>query len=151
MNDRGPLVFDSGIYISAIRGGLSSSAFRVLQETLPRTYLSSVVTAELRAGCTTETARRAVHQFTLRTEKVRRVVTPSHGAWERAGDLLARIRSTEPTLRSRLKTLWNDSLICLSARSIGATVVTYDTTDFALIRRYLSFELQSGAGFSLRS
>ena len=142
MIDRSPVIFDTSIYVAAIRGGLLSSAFRLLQESLPRTYLSSVVSAELHAGCTTEAARRAVHEFTLRAQRVRRVVTPSHTTWERAGDILARIRRTEPALRTKLTTLWNDVLVALSSRDIGARVVSYDTRDFSLIRRYILFELQ---------
>ena len=37
------LVFDTSVYISAIRGGLFSPVFRILQETLPRAFLASVV------------------------------------------------------------------------------------------------------------
>lgn len=142
MTDSRPLVFDTGVYIAAIRVGVLSPAFRLLQENSPRTYLASVVSAELLAGCTNDAARRAVREFTDRAHKVRRVVTPEAAAWERAGKILARIRRAEPHLRSKLRTLWNDVLVALSAREIGARVVTYDTGDFALIRRYLGFELE---------
>lgn len=141
MIERRPLVFDTSVYISAIRGGLLSPAFRVLQESLPRTFLASVVSAELRAGCTNEAARRAVSELTRRANQVRRVVTPQAASWDRAGEVLARIRLKEPHLRSKLRTLWNDVLVTLCAREIGARLVTYDAADFVLIRRYLGFEL----------
>jgi predicted nucleic acid-binding protein len=101
-----------------------------------------VVAAELRAGSTTESARRAVHEFTWWADRVGRVVTPGASDWERAGDVLGRIRRTEPRLRSRVSTLWNDILIALSARQIGATLVTLNVEDFHLLRRYVRFELK---------
>ena len=137
------LVFDTSVYITAIRGGLDSPAFLTLQERLPRTHLASVVSAELRAGATSEGARRAVHEFTHWAHRVGRIVTPNASDWERAGDILGRIRVKEPKLRSRLPSLWNDLLIALSARQIGATVVTSNALDFELLRRYVRFDLET--------
>jgi len=136
-------VFDTRVYIDAIRGGLGSPEFRALQERLPRTYLASVVSAELRAGATTEAARQAIDQFTRWAHRVGRVVTPSASAWERAGDVLGKIRVNRPDLRSRVHTLWNDVLIALSARQIGGRVVTSNMRDFELFSRYLRFDLDS--------
>ena len=136
------LVFDTSVYLAAIHGGLASAAFQTLQQRLPRTYLASVVSAELRAGATTEAARRAVHDFTRWAQMVRRVVTPGANAWERAGDILGEMHRKEPHLRSKVPTLWNDLLIALCARQIGATVVTHNVRDFELLRRYLRFDLQ---------
>jgi predicted nucleic acid-binding protein len=136
------LLFDTSVYISAIRGGLFSPAFRLLQENLPRTHLASVVSAELLAGATTLAARRAVLAFIRQAHAVRRVVTPDAGAWERAGEILAEIRRDAPQLRSKVPTLWNDLLIALSARQVGAAVFTRNSRDFTLIRQHLRFDLQ---------
>jgi len=135
------LVFDTNVYIAAIQAGVFSSAYRTLEEKLARTYLASVVAGELLAGATTQTARRAAHQFILRAQKVGRVATPRASDWERAGDHLAEIRRKEPHLRSKIPTLWNDLLIALCARQVGATVVTQDAQDFELLRRYVRFDL----------
>ena len=135
------LLFDTSVYIAAIRGGLFSPAFRVLNESLPRTHLASVVAAELLAGATTPAARRAVLTFIRRAHAVRRVVTPDASTWERAGELLGHIRQGAPHLRSKTPTLWNDLLIALSARQIGATVVTQNAQDFTLLRQHLAFDL----------
>jgi len=75
-------------------------------------------------------------------DRVGRVVTPTAGTWERAGDLLGRLRRREPHSRSRVPLLWNDALIALSARQIGATLVTSNLRDFELLRRHLRFELE---------
>ncbi|MBI2526789.1 MAG: hypothetical protein HYY95_09625 [Candidatus Rokubacteria bacterium] len=44
--------------------------------------------------------------------------------------------------RDRLSTIWNHALIALSARQIGATAVTQDVGDFALLRRYARFDFE---------
>ncbi|MBM3219152.1 MAG: type II toxin-antitoxin system VapC family toxin [Candidatus Rokubacteria bacterium] len=135
------LVFDTTIYIAAIRGGLESAAARALTAGRARTYLSSVVSAELRAGATAEIARRAVHELTIWSHRVGRVVTPTAASWERAGDVLGRMRRREPALRSKTASLWNDVLIALCARQVGASVVTENLDDFELLRRYVRFDL----------
>ncbi len=60
-----------------------------------------------------------------------------------SGDVIGRLRRAEPHLRSKIPTLWNDLLIALSARQIGATLVTGNMRDFDLLRRYLRFELEA--------
>ena len=135
------VLFDTSVYIAAIHGGIQSPVYLLLNRELPKTYLASVVSAELRAGATSVTARRAVERFTSRTQKVGRVVTPGAGTWDRAGDLLGKIRQKEPGLRSKIPRFWNDLLIALSARELGAALVTSNARDFKLLRRYVSFEL----------
>jgi predicted nucleic acid-binding protein len=44
------VVFDTNIYIHAIRGGPAARKYALLINTLPFTYLSSVVSAELYLG-----------------------------------------------------------------------------------------------------
>jgi predicted nucleic acid-binding protein len=141
MERRRPLVFDTSVYVAAIRDGSASAASLHLQANLPWTYLASVVAAELRAGTITPAARRAVDRFGRRARAVGRVVTPTASSWDRAGDTLARIRAQEPHLRSKVTRLWNDVLIALCARQIGARVITCNARDFRLIRRYVIFDL----------
>jgi len=69
-------------------------------------------------------------------------MTHAASAWERAGGLLGEIRRKEPKLRGKIPTLWNDLLIVLSARQVGAMVVTHDAQNFKLLRRYVRFDLQ---------
>ncbi len=139
------VVFDTSVYISAIHGGMSSPASRRLREALPRSYLASVVSAELRAGATTEKARRTVHDITQWAHRVGRVVTPGASTWDRAGDTLGKIYRKEPHLRSKLPALWNDLLIALSARLVGAVVETHNIEEFELLRRYVRFDLRAFA------
>ncbi len=140
------VMFDTNIYVSALREGLSSTPFGRLQAAAPRTFLASVVSAELRAGALDEGGRRAVMELARRFEQLGRVVVPTARSWNDAGDILAKIARREPGLRGKIRGLWNDTLIAMSARQIGATLMTENITDFELLRRYVRFEFESAPG-----
>jgi predicted nucleic acid-binding protein len=141
-----PVVFDTTIYIEAIRGGAECGPARLLRSRLPQTYLASVVAAELRAGAVTAAARRSVTSLVAASQRVGRLVTPTFVSWSRAGEVLAAIRNREPEHASKLPRLWPDLLIAVSARQIGAVAVTENREDFALLRRHLVFSLEIVAG-----
>jgi len=109
---------------------------------VPRTYLAAVVSAELHAGALDDVGREAVRGLAEPFLRLGRVVTPDARGWDRGGDVLAEAWRRQPQLRDRLSALWNDALIALSARQIGATVVTQNVRDFALLRRYARFEFE---------
>ena len=52
------------------------------------------------------------------------------------------IRRREPSLRAKVASLRNDALIALSARQIGASVVTGNVKDFELLHRFVPFDLE---------
>lgn len=68
-------------------------------------------------------------------------MTPDASSWERAGEILGETRGKEPQLRSKIPSLWNDLVIVLCARQVGAMVVTHNARDFGLLRRYVRFNL----------
>jgi predicted nucleic acid-binding protein len=136
------VIYDTNIYIGAIRGGVHSSEFDLLRRSLPYTYLCSVVSAELFAGAIDSLAARLTAPFVLMSERVGRVVTPSHRSWNEAGRILGKIGKSEPQFRSKLPALFNDALIALSASQIGAAVCTRDKEDFELLRHYWRFRLE---------
>ena len=143
---------------------------QLLFKNLPRTYLSSVVSGELHAGCVDDIGLQRVRQFTRRVEKTGRIVTPTHISWNRAGTILTKIVRNEPRYRSKAAGLFLDILIALSAVQIGAIVYyrgsrrplhrpsrmepppltrlcslgiyTANRGDFRLIQQYHSFSLQ---------
>ena len=86
--------------------------------------------------------RELVDQF----DRLGRVVTPDARSWNLAGDVLGDIRRREPGLRAKIASLWNDALIALSARQIGASVVTDNVRDFELLRRSVRFDLEPFGG-----
>ena len=139
---RRKIIYDTNIYIGAIRGRATSPEFDLLRRSLPFTYLCSVVSAELYAGAIDSLALRLTTPFVLLSERVGRVVTPSHRSWNEAGRMLGRIRKEEPQFRSKLPALFNDALIALSASQIGGAVCTKNKEDFELLQRYRKFELE---------
>lgn len=136
------MVFDTNVYIAALREGLGGAAFDRLQEAGPRTFLASVVSAELRVGVRDEGGLAMVIALDKRFERLGRIVVPTAGSWNDVGDVLAKIAHREPSLRTKVRGLWNDALIAMSARQIGATVVTENVRDFGLLRRYMRFEME---------
>ncbi len=136
-----PVVYDTSVYVAAIRGGSEGDVARLMRASLPRTHLAAPVAAELQAGVLDADGRRAVAALVRAARRVGRLVSPTFDSWLRAGDTLSSIRRREPHLASKLPLLWNDLLIALSASQIGGTVVTANRDDFELARRYVSFDL----------
>ncbi len=135
------VVFDSNIYIHAIRSGPAGREYKLLVNSLPFTYLSSVVSAELYLGALDSLGVRLVQGFVERSERVGRIVTPTHASWNEAGGILGKITREEPALKSKFPILFNDILIAFCALQIGANVYTKDEEDFRLIRRFKRFGL----------
>jgi predicted nucleic acid-binding protein len=144
----GKLVVDTNVYIMAIRQGHQGPAAARLSEWFPRTYLAAVVSAELRAGVRSDHGLEQVHTFSAGFARVGRVVAPTARSWDVAGDVLALIARARPDLSESVRDLWNDALIAMSARQIGATVITDNIADFALLLEYVDFGLEPFAARS---
>ena len=136
------VLFDTNVYVAALREGVRGAAFARIRESAPRTFLASVVSAELRAGAVDQTGRSVVLELTDRFDRLGRIVTPEARSWSLAGDVLGDIRRREPGMRDKIARLWNDALIALSARQISASVVTGNVGDFELLRRFVRFDLE---------
>ena len=138
------IVFDTSVYIAVLRDMAFATDFRArYARDVPRTYFSSVVMQELVAGARSFSHRRQAALLYGPFERVGRVVTPTHRVWKDAGSVLARASDSLPGFRSKLAGgFMNDVLIALSARAIGAAVVTRNAEDFQMIRDLRSFELE---------
>jgi predicted nucleic acid-binding protein len=138
------LVFDTSVYIAILRDGRFAGAFREsYRRDVPRTHMCSVVVQELLAGARTARHRRLAAAIYEPFERARRIVVPTHRVWKDTGRVLATLWNHLPAFRSRLaRGLVNDALIALSARSIGAAVVTRNEDDFRLIREVHPFHLE---------
>jgi len=95
------MVFDTNIYVAALREGLGGPSFDRLEEAAPRTFLASVVSAALRAGAVDDVGRRTIIELVKRFERLGRVVVPTAGSWNDAGDVLAKIARRQPGFRTK--------------------------------------------------
>lgn len=102
-------------------------------------HMSSVVAMELRAGCLSRSDVRSLESFLRPFERTGRTVHPNHAMWVRAGSILADLGSRHAIERTKRRTIANDTLIALSALSIGAAVVTLNARDFSLLAGALPF------------
>jgi predicted nucleic acid-binding protein len=131
------VVLDTNLYIDWVNRGLRED--RMVGAGLVR-YLSAVVIMELRAGARTQAGRSAVDRLVRAYAAGDRLVTPSRAVFERAGSALRRLKLAGREVRSAA--FVNDVLIALSARAIGATVVTANVGDFEAIRQIDPFALE---------
>ena len=133
-------LLDSNIYIRAFREaafGRELQAFHRAE--LPRLVVSAVVASELLIGAQRADRERALRRTLIEPFQVRRrFVTPSWSTWEIATAVDRRLRSRVGT-RSRLaqRSFFHDILIAATARELGATIITMNLDDFALIARHV--------------
>lgn len=126
----GKIVLDTNVFIGYLRAGLYADwVFGRVNRTIRS--LSAVVLMELRFGADTPRRKRAVdsiqHAF-----PPGRVVAPVPHVFEHAGRVFRTLHGDGSGLQDRLGPL-NDLLIALTARQIGATVVTNNLDEFRRI------------------
>jgi predicted nucleic acid-binding protein len=130
-------LLDTNVYIDWLNQGLREEI--VIGAGRVR-ILSAVVLMELRAGATTRSAVSAVDTLSRAYMKAQRLVAPSPTLYADAGRLLLQLRKGSREVRRA--SLVSDALIALTARSLGATVITRDGSDFAAIRKHCDFSLE---------
>jgi predicted nucleic acid-binding protein len=131
------IVLDTNVYIDWLNRGQHETV--MLGPGLVR-YLSTVVVMELRAGVGHRASRDAVDALTRGYRSAGRLVAPSSEVFERAGAVLRKLKLAGHNVRDA--SLCNDVLIALTARSIGATVVTANAVDFAAIQQAEPFAFE---------
>jgi predicted nucleic acid-binding protein len=130
------VILDTNLYIGWMNQGLHEDL--MLGPGLVR-YLSAVVLMELRVGATMLPARRALDQLARPYRAGARLITPGAEIFDQAGRTLQRLREAGREVRQA--SLVNDVLIALSARSIGATLLTADA-DYDAIGAIVDFKLE---------
>ena len=129
-------VIDTSVYIENFRSG------RFTQRIADSPFLfrgDSVVIHELLRGAKQTEER----EFALDLAANLRLYTPTEQMWLDSGDIVARIAAAKDYEKRKIQELSSDVLIALTARSVGATVITLNTEDFEDIRRYRRFRLIS--------
>jgi len=140
------VVIDTSIYVDACRSADARARFRTsFLPLVPVTYLAAVVAYELRINALDSGTRGLVDAMIHPLQRTGRVVVPMCADWVEASDVITTIERKDRSWRSKLPALLNDILIALSARRIGATVVTHNARDFRLIQRYRPFSLRAVA------
>ncbi len=127
-------VLDTSVYIEIFRSG------RFTLELLRSPWIvrcSAVVLHELRRGATTALERRFVDELARKI----RIITPSERHWLESAEILSIIRRKKGYSPNKLRALAFDALIALSARDLGATLITCDRADFAELRLYRPFKV----------
>jgi predicted nucleic acid-binding protein len=104
-------------------------------------HLSAIVLMELLAGAFSARDRRLVRGITLPCARANRIVIPTVSIYEETGDVLRRLQRVHGYSMPSAYGLVNDVLIALSARSIGASVITQNKRDFVAIRSVRPFKL----------
>lgn len=139
-----PLLFDTSIYITALRGEEGAAiSWRRLEGDAP-IWLSSVVLEELYAG-TDPRSRHVVERLEHDFDRAKRILVPNLTDWTQAGKVLALLAAKydyEQVGRGRLT---NDALISMSAGRVGITVVTANVRDFARLAEFRSFSWRVGS------
>jgi predicted nucleic acid-binding protein len=130
------VLLDTNVYIDWLNTGQHEDV--VLGPGFVR-HMSSVVLMELEVGASTLAARRAVRQLARAFERTQRLVAPSLNAWGHSSGVLRGLRSQGREIRRA--SLVHDVMIAPTARDVGATLLTGDTSDYSAIRRHLEFSL----------
>lgn len=128
-------VLDTAVYIDHWEG---APALEDALAAIRRGFVirhSSVVLSELRRGARTAAARRQVTAL-YRIAAIQ--WAPTAEDWWTAGDLVRTIGDARGWDVAKRREFQNDALIALTARRHGATVVTRNRTDFALLERKLA-------------
>lgn len=134
------VILDTSVYIPFINKGVSHPALE-LGEGSPLYYMSAVVMEELYAGACDDTSIKLLDKLYKTFDDARRMVVPDAADWQKAGRVVARLGQKYGFEEIFLSKIINDILIALSARKIGAVVVTHNMKDFTRIREFMDFKI----------
>ena len=129
------VIFDSSILIDQLRTGCHAQRMATLDGLVRH---SAVVLAELGRGASTHAER----VFLRNLERKYPIFTPTEKNWLESGQILGKMQRDHGFDPRKLRNLHFDVLIALTARTIGAKLITSNRADFELIRGYRDFELE---------
>ena len=127
-------ILDTSIYIDNLRSGRFKDEILNLQFVV---RCSAVVLAELSRGARS----REMKKFVADLAKNLHVIAPNERDWTESGRLVNRIAGSKAYDVHKTREIHFDVLIALTARRIGATVITCNAADFTVIREFLNFKL----------
>jgi predicted nucleic acid-binding protein len=130
----GKVLLDTNVFIDYLRADLYADWIFGGVNNIIR-FLSSIVLMELRIGADTPRRQRAVDRIQAAFPRAR-LIAPLPSLFDHAGRLFRTLHGNRSGLDDRLGPV-NDLLIALTARQMGATVVTNNLDDFRQIARHL--------------
>jgi predicted nucleic acid-binding protein len=128
-------LFDSSLYISALRRGDFALRWPDDADSESDVWLSSVVLEELYAGAS-DTELVLIEEMERLFDRRNRMLVPNLADWTRTGKTLRRLAEKygyEQIGRGRLT---NDALIAASASRAGIRVLTTNGRDFARLAEF---------------
>jgi predicted nucleic acid-binding protein len=134
-----PTLFDSSVYIGALRSGDQGLLTLRRLESGSIVWLSAVVLEELYAGAwgrSRDTIERIERDF----DRAKRILVPNLADWTDAGDLLAKIAFKYGYEQIGQSRLVNDALIAMSSSRMGVRIVTANEKDFRKLSEFRAFE-----------
>lgn len=134
------VILDTSIYIPFINDGIENPVIK-LNAGKPLLYLSAVVIEELYAGAHDRTSVNLLDKLYGIFDRTNRLVVPAATDWQRTGKVIAALGKKYGFEERFLSKITNDVLIALSARKIGAMVVTRNTADFIRIKEFVDFKV----------
>lgn len=130
----GKVLLDTNVFIDYLRADLYADWIFGGVSNVIR-FLSAVVLMELRVGADSARRHRAVDRIQA-AFPTSRLIAPLPTLFDHAGRLFRTLHGDGSGLDDRLGPV-NDLLIALTARQIGATVLTSNLDDFRRIARHL--------------
>ncbi len=134
-----PALFDTSIYISALRRGNQAvlDSRRVGADAL--LWLSAVVLEELYAGANGRDFQ-ILERLERDFDRARRILIPNLSDWTQTGRVLGRLSGKYGYERVGQARLTNDALIAMSASRLGIRIVTANERDFRRLAEFRSFQ-----------
>ena len=127
-------ILDTSVYIDNLRSG------RFKDEILALPYVircSAVVLAELSRGAQSREMKKFVEDLANNLL----VIVPNEREWAVSGPMVNRIATAKRFDVHKTREIHFDVLIALSARRIGAVLITCNAADFRTIHAFFEFEL----------
>jgi len=139
------IVFDTSVYISAIRRGDAANfdlrrASRLGTQISQPLWLSAVVLSELLIGAIDRTARRHLLEMEKEFVRLGRLLVPQQSDWRFSGEVLSLIGQHSGYEQVRRARMTNDALIAMSVARKGFVVLTKDSQDFEQIAKFRPFK-----------
>jgi predicted nucleic acid-binding protein len=134
-----PVLFDTSIYITALRMGDDAALrLRRIAGGAP-IWLSAVVLEELYAGVSARN-RQLVERLERDFHRAGRILVPNLADWTQTGKVLALLAAKHDDEQIGKGRLTNDALIAMSAGRLGITVITANARDFGKLAEFRPFQ-----------